>query len=101
MKQFLIFGIFMFVSRQKRTTAKKIAQSFEISTRTVYRYIDALSIAGVPFYCENGKNGGIFLPKDFTLERFVLSKQEKDTLKSALKDNVASDVKVIIDKICS
>ena len=101
MKQYLVFGIFMFVSKRKKTTAKEIAENFEISTRTVYRYIDSLTLAGVPFYCENGKNGGIFLQENFTLEGLVLSQKEKDTLKSALsKNDIGINVKNILDKIC-
>ena len=59
MKQYLIFGIFLFVANHKKTTAKEIAENFEISSRTVYRYIDSLSMAGIPFISECGKNGGI------------------------------------------
>lgn len=101
MKQYLVFGIFLYVSGRKKTTAKEIADLFEISSRTVYRYIDALCMAGVPFVCECGKNGGISISPNFSLENFILSKAEKDTLKSALKNNVSINVKNILDKICA
>lgn len=100
MKQYLVFGIFLFVSRREHTTAKEIAENFEICTRTVYRYIDALSMAGVPFITEVGKNGGIKISKNFTLENLMLSKQEKDTLKCALSKNVAENVSSILTKLC-
>ena len=100
MKQYLVFGIFLFASQRKKTTAKEIAENFEISTRTVYRYIEALSMAGVPIICEQGKNGGISIAPNFMLEHLILSKQEKDTLKSALNFSVAENVKLILDKIC-
>lgn len=45
MKQYLVFGIFLFISQKEKTTAKEIAENFEISTRTVYRYIDELCMA--------------------------------------------------------
>ena len=101
MKQYLVFGIYLFVSGRKRTTAKEIAEKFEISPRTVYRYIDALSMAGVPLYSENGKHGGIFLQDNFTLESLMLSQKEKDTLKGVLDTNISSNVKTILAKICS
>ena len=55
MKQYLVFGIFLFISQKEKTTAKEIAENFEISTRTVYRYIDELCMAGVPVVSECGK----------------------------------------------
>lgn len=101
MKQYLIFGIFLYTSQRNRTTAKEIAERFEISKRTVYRYIDALSCAGVPFICETGKNGGISIEQGFTLENFMLSRQEKDTLKNALcVDNISENISLLINKLC-
>ncbi len=101
MKQYLVFGIFLYISQRNKTTAKEIAENFEISTRTVYRYIDALSMAGVPIISESGKYGGVYLAPNFSLENIVLSQQEKDTLKSAFKiDNLTQQIKCILDKIC-
>lgn len=100
MKQYLVFGIFLFTSQRKKTTAKEIAENFEISTRTVYRYIEALSMAGVPIISEPGKNGGISISPNFMLESLVLSQQEKDILKNAFNYSVADNVKLILNKIC-
>lgn len=68
MKDYLIFGIFMFIYKRKRTSAKEIAEYFEISTRSVYRYIDALCLAQIPVFMERGKNGGIGIMPEFRLE---------------------------------
>ena len=35
MKDYLIFAIFMYLSKNKHTTAKEIAQKFEIGQRSV------------------------------------------------------------------
>ena len=79
----------------------EIAEQFEISTRTVYRYIDALSCAGVPFITDVGKNGGISLDPNFTLENFLLSRQEKDALKDALSvNNISDNITLLINKLC-
>ena len=44
-----------------KVTAREMAERFEVSQRTIYRDIEALSIAGIPVYTEKGKGGGISL----------------------------------------
>lgn len=44
-----------------RVTAPELAEQLEVSVRTVYRDVEALSSAGVPVYTEQGRNGGIVL----------------------------------------
>lgn len=100
MKEFLIFGIFLYITRRKKTTAKEIANEFEISIRSVYRYVDALSLVGVPIVTKIGKGGGIEVIGDFYLENISLSTSEKNVLRQFLNDesNIA-EVKKIISKI--
>ncbi len=99
MKQYLIFGIFLFLANKEKTTAKEIAENFEISPRSVYRYIDELSMAGLPIFTQLGRYGGIKLMKNFLLEKYVLSDKEKQTLKNALSSNSSPEVQNIMNKI--
>ena len=48
--------LFLLLSRDK-VSAKYIADKYELSLRTVYRYIDELSLANVPIYNVRGRNG--------------------------------------------
>jgi predicted DNA-binding transcriptional regulator YafY len=80
-----LFEIIYILLNQKSTTAKELAERFEVSQRTIYRDIDALSLAGIPVYTEKGKNGGISLLPDFVLNRSLLSEKEQNEILSALQ----------------
>ena len=68
-----LFKIVYQVLEKGHVTAPELAKQFEVSVRTIYRDIDALSEAGIPVYAEAGRNGGISLLEDFTLNKILLS----------------------------
>lgn len=45
-----LLSILMLLQLRGRLTAADLAAEFEVSERTIYRDIDALSAAGVPVY---------------------------------------------------
>ncbi|MEH7239714.1 YafY family protein [Bacillus sp. JJ269] len=53
-----LLDILIFASAKKAFTAQEIADVFNISVRTVHRYILDLSDMGLPIYAEQGRNGG-------------------------------------------
>ena len=54
----VIIGILTTLLSNKMCTAEQLAEKYEISKRTVYRYLDVLSQAGVPLMVRHGRNGG-------------------------------------------
>ena len=80
-----MFKIVYHLLEKGRTSAPELAEKLEVSVRTVYRDIDALSEAGIPVYAETGRNGGICLMDDFVLDKAVLSEAEKQEILAALQ----------------
>lgn len=56
-----LLTILLLLQANRRVTAQKLAKRLEVSERTIYRDIEALSAAGVPVYAERGPGGGCTL----------------------------------------
>ncbi len=80
-----LFEIVYVLLSKGRVTAKELSERFEVSQRTIYRDIDALSVAGIPVYTEKGKGGGISLLPGFTLNQSLLTEKEQEEIISALQ----------------
>ena len=70
---------------KKQTTASEMAKRFGVSTRTIYRWIDALSLSGVPVYSLKGRGGGIAISDKYALDKRILSEDERLAIVSSLK----------------
>lgn len=62
---------------KKSVTASELAEHFGVSRRTIYRWLDALNLAGVPVVAVKGKGGGISLSEKYTLDKTILTQEEK------------------------
>jgi len=80
-----LFEIIYMLLNKNIVPAREIAEHFGVSTRTIYRDLDVLSLAGVPVYAEKGKGGGIGLLPDFVLNKSILSEQEQNEILTALQ----------------
>ncbi len=69
----------------RKLTAAQIADSLEISVRTVYRYIDALCASGVPVVAESGHDGGIRILESFKETPLFFNSVELKALVDAYK----------------
>lgn len=70
---------------KKQVTAKDMAKRFGVSTRTVFRWMEALSVSGVPVYSLKGRGGGIAISEKFAMDKTVLSEDERLAIVSSVK----------------
>lgn len=77
---------------KKIVTAKELSEHFEVSQRTIYRDVDALSAAGIPIYANKGKGGGISLLENFVIKKSILSEKEQIDILSSLHGMKALNV---------
>lgn len=85
MKESRLFQIVYCLLEKGHVTAPELAEKLEVSVRTIYRDIDALSEAGIPIYTDPGRKGGIQLLDGFVLEKAILSETEKRMILEALQ----------------
>jgi predicted DNA-binding transcriptional regulator YafY len=63
-----------------RMTAQQLSRELEVSERTIYRDVTALSTAGIPVYTEGGHGGGIALIEDYQTDLTKLNPDEVQAL---------------------
>lgn len=103
-----LFEIVYLLLYKKRTTAKELAEHFEVSVRTILRDIETLSAAGIPIYSQQGKGGGISILDNFVLNKTAISEEEQNQILLALQSlsstnhfdvsNILSRLTVLFDK---
>ena len=97
-----LFEIVYILMQKRKTTAKELADRFEVSTRTIYRDIETLSTANIPIYASKGKDGGIGLLDEYVLNKTILSEEEQNQILFALqgmKKIKGQDEKDILEKL--
>jgi len=101
-------GIIFSLKEKQRLTAKDLAEIFEVSERTIYRDIDALSQIKVPIIAYDGLGGGYEIDNNYFIPSIKLTEQEAILLLMILKlgdevqfPNFKSDYAVLKSKICN
>ena len=71
-----IISIILTLLQEDRVSSKKLAETYEVSQRTIFRDLETINSAGVPIVTFTGVNGGAEILKEFKIEKGFFN--EKD-----------------------
>ena len=70
MKIEICIKIILILLKHQQVTAKDLASRFDVSTKTIYRYLSYLDMCDIPITTKKGKGGGICLLNTFAINKF-------------------------------
>lgn len=76
MKYEIMFGILFTLLSKRKISAGELARKYEVSVRSIYRYVDEMTVSGIPIDVARGAAGGISIPDSFKLPKGLFTREE-------------------------
>ncbi|MBR2870034.1 MAG: YafY family transcriptional regulator [Clostridia bacterium] len=95
MKFEIMMGILFDLLSKRFVKATYLAEKYQVSVRSIYRYLTCLELAGVPLYTTRGYNGGISIVDTYRFSTTFMTKSEFETTintLSAIEQSVPNKV---------
>ncbi len=89
-----LIAIIMVLLERDKVSAEKLAEMFEVSTRTIYRDLDSINQAGIPILTTSGPGGGSEILKTYKAEKRLFSTSDITALLMGLgsiQTNISSE----------
>ncbi|MBO3444714.1 HTH domain-containing protein [Clostridium sp. CCUG 7971] len=94
--------LFYLLKNNSKTTIKELSERFKVSTKTIQRDLDKLSVLGIPIITYRGVNGGVDLDRNYIIAKYILTDSDYESLILALyiSENISENIKksFLIDK---
>lgn len=75
-----LVSIVMILLQKERIGAQELADRFEVSLRTIYRDMDAISMSGIPICSRAGVGGGFEILPEYKVDKQVFTKDDLSAL---------------------
>lgn len=75
-----IISIIMLLLERKMMTAPELAKLFEVSTRTIFRDIDVINLAGIPIVTYPGPTGGLGIMEQYRVDKRLFTTSDITSL---------------------
>jgi predicted DNA-binding transcriptional regulator YafY len=87
-----LLSILLLLQKRGKMTSRELAQTLEVSERTVFRDMEALSASGIPILAERGREGGWMLTEGYRTSLTGMKPQEIGSLLLSADSTIMKDL---------
>lgn len=86
MKFQIMTDILFTLLEKRKVSAGELSSKYHLSLRSIHRYIDEMTVAGIPIDVARGAAGGISIPASFKLPAVFMTGEEYAAALGAMRE---------------